>query len=379
MHIPRSFAAAVAASLLALCSLQASAAETLDIDASGTAQASTDGALILRYLSGLRGNALVDGALDSGATRSTSAIESYLSALTPSLDIDGNGTVDGATDGLLISRYLAGLRGQKLIRGAVGPGASRTSPQAVRNYLANLVPPAQSSAPTGCSISATPSSSPAAPRPLGTSVTLTASCAGGTPPITYAWDNGSFGSVRVVYPSATTTYSVVPSNAAGTAPAVSTTVYMQTQSGPPVCSTIDVAWPASGQTRPTTNGFTTQTIAFRFTIPFTFNPPLNITHTGQIAIAEVPGQPVVSREFTVSKTSCDFTSGNYLVSHIGTGETATTFSFTVNNPNSNIANTNFQSGDVIYVNVRNAINGAPSCNSYESCDIIFDLATPNRY
>ena len=42
----------------------------------------------------------------------------------PLLDIDGNGQADALTDGLLIIRYLFGLRGPSLTAGAVGPGAT---------------------------------------------------------------------------------------------------------------------------------------------------------------------------------------------------------------------------------------------------------------
>jgi plastocyanin len=41
------------------------------------------------------------------------------------LDIDGNGTVDAATDGLLVLRYLLGMRGGTLITGALGNNPSR--------------------------------------------------------------------------------------------------------------------------------------------------------------------------------------------------------------------------------------------------------------
>lgn len=42
-------------------------------------------------------------------------------------DVDGNGRVDAATDGLLTVRYLLGFRGAALTTAALGPGASRTA------------------------------------------------------------------------------------------------------------------------------------------------------------------------------------------------------------------------------------------------------------
>lgn len=57
------------------------------------------------------------------------------------LDIDGNGQVDALTDGLLVLRYLLGLRGNTLIAGAVGANASRCTSLAIEGYLASRVVP----------------------------------------------------------------------------------------------------------------------------------------------------------------------------------------------------------------------------------------------
>ena len=62
-------------------------AATLDVDASITAtryDALTDGLLIIRYVFGLRGDALIAGAIDPLATRKTAGdIESYVHSLMP--------------------------------------------------------------------------------------------------------------------------------------------------------------------------------------------------------------------------------------------------------------------------------------------------------
>lgn len=55
-------------------------------------------------------------------------------------DIDGNGQVDAATDGLLVLRYLLGMRGAALVTGALGPCASRDA-TAIEAYLAMRVMP----------------------------------------------------------------------------------------------------------------------------------------------------------------------------------------------------------------------------------------------
>jgi hypothetical protein len=117
---------------------------TLDADASITASrydGLTDGLLVTRYLLGLTGTALTNGALGSTATRTDpTAIKSYLDSIRTSLDIDGNGTADPLTDGLLIIRYLFGLRGSSLIAGAYDPLGSRHTAADIETYIQSLMP-----------------------------------------------------------------------------------------------------------------------------------------------------------------------------------------------------------------------------------------------
>ena len=51
------------------------------------------------------------------------------------LDVDGNGNIDALTDGLLIMRYAFGFRGDVLIDGAIGGGATRTSAADIEEYV----------------------------------------------------------------------------------------------------------------------------------------------------------------------------------------------------------------------------------------------------
>ncbi len=99
---------------------------TLDVDHSESGSqyhALTDGLLIVRYLAGVTGDALTLHALGSTASRTDAAIiETYLDAIRPLLDVDANGSVDASIDGVLIVRYLLGLRGAALIAG-VAPTA----------------------------------------------------------------------------------------------------------------------------------------------------------------------------------------------------------------------------------------------------------------
>jgi hypothetical protein len=118
----------------------------LDVDGNSPTALATganDGLLILRYLAGMSGAALVGvGVVSGDATRSTAAVlTAYLDDLRPKLDIDGNGQVDVLTDGLLISRYLLGIRGPALVVGALGASPIRTSVLQIESYLAALLPP----------------------------------------------------------------------------------------------------------------------------------------------------------------------------------------------------------------------------------------------
>jgi CSLREA domain-containing protein len=115
---------------------------TLDVDASVTQtkyDAMTDGVLVLRYLFGITGPALTIGAVGATASRADAdAIKAYLDGNPSALDIDGNGTVDALTDGLLIVRHLLGLTGAALVQGAFVPGYRDAA--AIQAYLGTLTP-----------------------------------------------------------------------------------------------------------------------------------------------------------------------------------------------------------------------------------------------
>ena len=85
----------------------------------------TAGVILLRYLSGVRDAALVNGALSTNATRTDPAtIATYLASILAQLDVDGDGVASAGNDGLLIMRYLMGFRGTALLEGAKSAGSS---------------------------------------------------------------------------------------------------------------------------------------------------------------------------------------------------------------------------------------------------------------
>jgi serine protease AprX len=117
---------------------------TLNVDQSTPTQryhGDTDGLLIARYLAGFSGSALTSGALSIDATLTDPvAVTARLNAIRPALDIDGDGSYRFATDGLLVLRYLLGLRGTLLVTAAVANGAPRSSAPDIEAYIQLLMP-----------------------------------------------------------------------------------------------------------------------------------------------------------------------------------------------------------------------------------------------
>jgi len=120
-----------------------------DIDDNGLYDALTDGILAMRYLFGFRGSTLIEDVVAPDANRNTAEeIEAYLAAASVDgmLDIDGNGTDDALTDGLLIMRYLFGFRGDTLIDVAVAPDATRTTADDIEVFIESYMPTLTSAA-----------------------------------------------------------------------------------------------------------------------------------------------------------------------------------------------------------------------------------------
>ncbi|HQR12188.1 MAG TPA: hypothetical protein PLW68_12765, partial [Casimicrobiaceae bacterium] len=114
---------------------------TLDIDATNTCDALTDGLLVIRHLFGLTGSSLTNGAVAPVPGRNDVEIANYLRDINPALDVDGDGRADALTDGLLIYRYLSGVRGPGLIAGAVGADATRKLSGDIEPWIASLCLP----------------------------------------------------------------------------------------------------------------------------------------------------------------------------------------------------------------------------------------------
>ena len=107
-----------------------------DIDGNGSIDALTDGLMLIKYLFGFRDINLISGSLGSGATRTiASDVETYINVNLSYFDIDDNGQTDALTDGLMALRYLFGFRGIPLISNAVATDANRTTAADIESYI----------------------------------------------------------------------------------------------------------------------------------------------------------------------------------------------------------------------------------------------------
>ncbi len=107
----------------------------LDADANLSVKATTDGILALRWMLGMTGTAATQGAIGTAPGRTLAAsIATHLNL--QRMDVDGDSSVDAATDGVLLLRALLGLSGSAVTNGAVSPCATRTTWADIRTHLA---------------------------------------------------------------------------------------------------------------------------------------------------------------------------------------------------------------------------------------------------
>ena len=112
---------------------------SLDVDGNRQYDALTDGLLLLRSMFGLEGDALISDTVAADAIYDDATdIQQRIELLGESADIDADGNVDALTDGLLILRYLFGLRGDTLIDSVVSAQANRTSAEDIESHLSQL-------------------------------------------------------------------------------------------------------------------------------------------------------------------------------------------------------------------------------------------------
>ena len=110
-----------------------------DLDKNGDADALTDGLLFLRYAFGVRGTALTANAVAIDSPLSTAEVEASVEDAYEYGDIDDDGNIDALTDGLLLIRYLFGLRGENLINNALSLQAGRSTAFDIEAYIGSTL------------------------------------------------------------------------------------------------------------------------------------------------------------------------------------------------------------------------------------------------
>lgn len=113
---------------------------TWDFDGDENADALTDGLMMIRYLFGLRAELVTFSAMSDNSTLSPEEVIAEIEAALDIMDIDADGEFNALTDGLLLLRYLFGLRDDSLTNGAVGADATRSSNVDIQNYLESHMP-----------------------------------------------------------------------------------------------------------------------------------------------------------------------------------------------------------------------------------------------
>jgi hypothetical protein len=114
---------------------------TWDFDGNGSADALTDGLLLVRYAFGLRGDKLVgDDVVAEDSTLTTQEIEAKVTEAQEIADIDGDGSVDALSDGLLLLRHLFGFDGESLVKGVVHPDGTRQTAEEITAYMNGFMP-----------------------------------------------------------------------------------------------------------------------------------------------------------------------------------------------------------------------------------------------
>ncbi len=107
----------------------------LDLDGSQEIHPESDGVLLLRWMLGLRGSALSAGALGNGATRDAAAINAYAQSQLGKWNVDGDAGTIALRDGLMLLRAMLGMRDGAITIGAMNASGSRGTTPLVQSYL----------------------------------------------------------------------------------------------------------------------------------------------------------------------------------------------------------------------------------------------------
>lgn len=248
------------------------------------------------------------------------------------------------------------------------------SPSAALNVQWSNAPPA---VPSGCTLTPNPASLPAG----GGSVTLTAACSGGGAPTNFVWTGGTIPSSGtsaqvVTSVTASTTFTVRPSNGGGNGNLASTTVTVAGAGGgggaiscPGYSSTIvlNLNYAVGVQSKAnTTSGFGNSDIVVA---KFTTGTLSNYGKGGFLNAVEIADGPI-TRTAALSTTPCDLTPP-------GVNNTATNIAWPqINFSAPNSYGTPLQSNTTYYFNIVNrtsAVGAATCTNSDGNCPVAVTL------
>jgi len=107
----------------------------LDMDGNQQIRPETDGILLIRWMLGLRGSALTDGSLGTGSTRDAAAINTYAEGQLTRWNVDGDAGTVAFRDGVMLLRAMLGMRDAAITNGALNSTGSRGSTPLVQIYL----------------------------------------------------------------------------------------------------------------------------------------------------------------------------------------------------------------------------------------------------
>ena len=105
-----------------------------DFDGDQHVEALSDGILLTRYMAGFRGESLTRG-LFNPTNAELAEATARLESKSHLFDIDGDGQASPLTDGILVLRFMAGFQNASLISDAIGQSAVRTTAVEVVSFL----------------------------------------------------------------------------------------------------------------------------------------------------------------------------------------------------------------------------------------------------
>jgi hypothetical protein len=111
-----------------------------DFDGNGSADALSDGLMLLRYTFGIQDIRMTTNAVAEDATLTPEQVVSAMHDAMIIADIDNSSDVSALTDGLTLLRYLFGLRGEVLIDSVIDPTAARTDATDIETYIEAYMP-----------------------------------------------------------------------------------------------------------------------------------------------------------------------------------------------------------------------------------------------